>query len=64
MLSFPENRKFSIRVEKEVSGCAAAPSGVPQGSMFGPILFVVYSNDLPEALSSFLFVDDLKIVQG
>ncbi len=64
MLSFPENGKLRIGVEKEVSDWAATPSSVPQGSGFEPILFVVFINDLPETLSSFLFADDLQIVQS
>ncbi len=64
--SFLEDRMFRVKVEGDMSDWAAAPSGVPQGSVLGPILFVVYINDLPEVLSSpsFLFADDLKIVNS
>ena len=40
-------------------------SGVPQGSVLAPIMFLVYVNDMTEGVSSYisLFADDVKLLR-
>ncbi len=46
------------------SGPKDAVSGVPQGSVLGPILFLLFINDLPRVLSGavLMFADDVKLI--
>ena len=50
-------------MEGEYSDWSDVTSGIPQGSVLGPVLFLLYINDLPEAISSTvrLFADDAKM---
>ena len=54
------NRKQSVVVEGEQSQFVSVESGVPQGSVLEPCLFLYYINDLPAKLHSSvrLFADD------
>ena len=63
--AFLLGRSQVVRVNGEKSEETAVLSGIPQGSVLGPLLFVVYINDLPESVKSniFLFADDTKILK-
>ena len=60
---FLHNRKQKVSVNGEESVDHDVTSGIPQGSVLGPVLFVIYINDMPECVDApiYLFADDTKI---
>ena len=58
--SFLSNRKQRVSVNGALSDITDVTSGVPQGSVLGPILFLLYINDINENIQSSirLFADD------
>ena len=61
--SYLSNRKHRVVVDGQCSSWNVVPSGIPQGSILGPLLFTLFVNDIPHQLSSdcLMFADDLKI---
>lgn len=59
------NRTQAVKINNNLSDYVPVKSGVPQGSVLGPVLFLLYINDIVDlfgnGLCVKLFADDLKI---
>ena len=57
------NRTQVVAVNGAESNVGSVLSGVPQGTVLGPLLFVIYINDMLDSISSegLLFADDTKV---
>ncbi len=57
------NGKQRVVINGTASDWASVMGGVPQGSVLGPVLFIIYINDINASLSKFIskFADNVKI---
>ena len=64
--SFLTNRSQRVLLGDAASNWEYVTSGVPQGSVLGPTLFIIFINDLPELISETnlckMYSDDTKIL--
>ena len=62
--SYLQNRKQIVKFDNEVSPQLNLNIGVPQGTVLGPILYLIYMNDLPDILpdnSFIMYADDITL---
>ena len=62
--SYLSNRRFQVNEKNKYSNVASINCGVQQGSILGPLLFLLYVNDMPQAVDCelFLYADDSCLV--
>ncbi len=65
--NFQANRVQTVKVNNSFSSQVHVLSGVPQGTVLGPLLFLLYSADLPSVVRDStisMFADDTKVYKG
>jgi len=67
LASYLSDRKQRVKIGSSISASSVIKIGVPQGSILGPLLFLLYINDLPKISDSSkftLFADDTTMCLG
>lgn len=62
--SYLTNRHFAVKYEGAISPTLQIRSGVPQGSILGPVLYLIYTSDLPTHPNSTIatYADDVAVL--
>lgn len=62
--SYKSDRKFQAREGEVYSDLTPIKPGVPQGSVLGPVLYLIYTSDVPEFEENIIatFADDTAVM--
>lgn len=65
--SFITNRTFQIKLQSHLSTTRHSKAGVPQGSPLSPLIYIIYTSDIPKPNSATthlsIYADDTAIIQ-
>ena len=64
LLPYLSNTSQSVFHDSNISGSCSTPRGVPHGSIFGPVLYSTYANDLPSNVGHcqiHMYADDVQL---
>ncbi|BES92562.1 Hypothetical protein NTJ_05371 [Nesidiocoris tenuis] len=63
--SYLDGRTFAVKCEKSLSASRRIVSSVPQGSVWGPFLYLIYMHDIPlsDGIVSAQFADDTAVLK-
>ena len=64
MSSYLDKRHQSVKTNGVISTSRPIHAGVPQGSVLGPLLFIMFVNDITRSFPCYLFADDCIIEQS
>ena len=64
MSSYSDKRHQSVKTNGVISTSRPIHAGVPQGSVLGPLLFIMFVNDITRSFPCYLFADDFIIEQS
>ena len=65
--SYLKKRKQFVSIQNNMSSIKEILTGVPQGSVLGPLLFLIYINDLHKSIrfsKTYHFADDTSMIQS
>ena len=66
LYSYLSNRKMTVQINNKFSKSVDVNIGVPQGSCLGPLLYLLYANDLQNILCNLtpvVFADDTSLIE-